>query len=151
VTWDTDHGQRFAARVASEGLRKQPEARFAVPTGAAVFPAVGGVFTGATWAGGGTPAKPVGEDRAAAEAAASAAGATGAPPTCASIGEPPGRDAAAALADSPCGAGMLHQRRDARTSVAQAQMVPCCLLRTRRWQSAIHYQPKESITLLWGG
>jgi len=97
----------LSARLASEGLEKQPGARFAVPIGAAVFPAEGGAFTGAALAGGGTPAKPVGADRAAAEAAASAAGATGAPPTCASIGEPPGRDAAAALADSPCGPGML--------------------------------------------
>jgi hypothetical protein len=42
-------------------------------------------------------ANEVGADFAASAAALTASGATGAPPTCASIGEPPGRDAAATL------------------------------------------------------
>jgi hypothetical protein len=72
-----------------------PDAFLGVPKGGAVLLVGGGL------AGGGVPAKPVGADRPAAVAAASAMGATGAPPIWASMGEPPGRAAAAALADGP--------------------------------------------------
>ena len=57
-------------------------------------------------------AKEVGADLAASAAALTASDATGAPPTCASIGEPPGRVAAAALRRIPPShawwRGLLH-------------------------------------------
>jgi hypothetical protein len=94
VPWEIRDAAAACSNSAAEGVEA---VGCAFDSAAAAGPR-GGVWAAAPDGFGAPPgAKEVGADFAASAAAFTASGATGAPPTWASIGEPPGRAAAAAL------------------------------------------------------